>query len=510
MKEKIKSKFTKIKEYYKEHPKRFWAILILLLIFIFIFATKKPATTVTQIPVKKGDLKQTVLSTGQVTSLTDLKLSFPVSGLVGTLPVKVGDKVKKGQMLVALSNQNEYANLKLAQAKYKKTLEGSSTEEIAVAEAQLESAKKSLESTKATQDTLVETARVAYLNNDLTPTLNFGTGDVTPVVSGAYRGQEEGEIVVKTGGDSFFFSGLESGNTIVNSKAPVQIGRSGLSIQFPEGSLESGDTWVISLPNKNSSTYITSYNAYQNSVKTRESAISAAEALLNEREASLSLKKAGARSSDVDAAEAEVLSAQATYEKTILRAPMDGTVVAVDTKVGERVDTQKEVVTIQDIGSLYVESNINETNIAKVVLGQKVKMTLDAFGPDRFFDGEIIHIDPSATTTDGVANYKIKVSIQNPTCTGETDCGLLASLARPGMNANMTIVAWDHPNVISIPKASLIDMGDGTYKVRVIKGGNEDEYEERVVTIGELGDGNMVEILSGLNEGETVALIAPK
>ncbi len=68
-------------------------------------------------------------------------------------------------------------------------------------------------------------------------------------------------------------------------------------------------------------------------------------------------------------------------------------------------------------------------------------MTLDAFGPDTVFTGKVIHIDPSATTTDGIANYQIKASVEKPICEEGKECPKL--VVRPGMNANITITAWD-------------------------------------------------------------------
>ncbi len=464
-------------------------------------ANRKPATTITPITITKGDLTQTVLATGQVTSAVDLDLSFSVSGLVTSLPVKVGDVVKKGQVLVMLENQNEYAALKSAQARYKKIVDGASNEEVAVAQASLDSAKSSLSNAITVQETLVENARRAYLNNDLTPVLFSGSGTSTaPTITGAYSGTTEGTLTVSpyasNGGGYFSFFGIDSGTVTINTGAPIPLGKTGLYIQFPTGTTSTGDTWVVSLPNKNSSTYVTAYNAYQNAIKTRESTIAGAQALVTEREADLALKKARARQADLDVAEADVLSAQATYEKTVLRAPADGTVVHVDTKIGERVDMQKEVVVVQDVGNLYVEANINETNIAKVALGQKVTMTLDAFGPDTTFSGEVIHIDPSSTTTDGVVNYKIKASITDATVHN----------IRPGMNANMTILAWDHVGVIAIPKAAVTDKEDGTHVVQIIVDDKDDKLTERVVTLGQLGDGNKVEVVGGLAEGEKIAV----
>ncbi len=502
--------FIKVKEYYAAHPKRFWVFGgLIVVILLYTFLHKAPST-ITVVPVTSGDLKQTVLATGQVTSATDLNLSFFSSGIIETLPVSVGDKVQKGQILATLRNNNEYAALKLTKANYQKVVDGSSSEEVAVAQAALTGAQTSLINTQRTQDTLVDNAHRAFLNVSLVPTLSSGNTSTAPTITGSYADTTEGSYVIVphiVGTSGYFtYSGLESGTGTVSTTAPMPLGTRGLYIQFPSDFASSQNTiWTLSLPNTSSSGYLSAYNAYQNAIKTHDSAVAAAQAAVDEAQAALDLKKAGARPADLAAAQATVDQAQATYENTILRAPTSGTITHVDTKIGERADVQKEIIVLQDISNLHVEANINETNIAKVALNQPVTMTLDAFGPSVAFTGTVIEIDPSSTTSDGVVNYKIKVSVDNSVTTDSTQQAPSKDSVRPGMNANMTIIAWDHPNVLAIPKAALDIRADGTY-VRVVLDDANDKFETRKVTTGLLGDGNMIEITNGLTAGERVAL----
>jgi RND family efflux transporter MFP subunit len=501
MKNTIKEKFRSVHSYYKKHPKRFWFGGIILIIVIYFALPSAPKETVTIVPVSRVDLKQTVLATGQVTAQTDLDLSFSASDIVRSVSVEVGDKVYKGQVLATLDNRDEYASLKSAQAKYAKVEEGSSTEEVAVAQASLDTAQKDLASKQRTQDTLVESARRALMNADLTP-FSSGSSGVAPTITGTYTGDADGSYVIDvhpTGNGGYFaYSGIESGTGEISTTKPIALGMKGLFIQFSTASLNTtGTTWTVLLPNVKSVNYLTKLNAYQETLRTKEATLSSAQALVNEKEAELALKKAAARPADLDAADADVLSAQVAYENTILRAPVDGTITRVDTKIGERVDAQKEVMVLQDVTNLYVEANINEANIAKLVLGQPVIMTLDAFGPDMQFTGKIMHIDPSATTDDGVVNYKVKSSI---------DDGPQKNAVRPGMNANMTITASDTPNVLAVPKAATITK-DGKIFAHVITNEKRKKYTDREITLGKEGDGNLAEVVSGLSEGDKIALV---
>ena len=502
MKEKAQSTFKKIRGYYKLHPMRFWFGGVLLILVIYFALPSSAKETVTVIPVTRTNLTQTVLATGQITSQTDLDLSFSANDIVRSVVVQVGDVVQKGQVLATLDNRDEYAALKAAQAKYNKVAEGASTEEVAVAQASLDTAQKDLESKQRTQDTLVESAHRALLNADLTPISNSSTTGA-PTVTGTYIGSTEGSYVITvypTGNGGYFsYSGIESGTGDVSTTKPVALGTKGLFVQFSSSSpLSSGAVWTVSLPNTKSASYLTYLNAYQEALRTRDAAISSAQALVNEKQAELALKKAAARPADLDAADADVLSASVAYENTILRAPADGTITRVDTKIGERVEAQKEVMVLQDVTNLYVEAKINEANIAKLKLEQPVVMTLDAFGPAVIFKGAIMHIDPSATTDDGVVNYKIKSSIDEADKKGAV---------RTGMNANMTITASDTPNVIAVPKAATFTKDAKTY-VHIITNEKRKKYTDREVVLGQEGDGNLVEVMSGLTEGEKIALVA--
>lgn len=498
----MKEKISTLKAYYQSNPKRFWVIGGIVVIVLLYSIFRSPTTTVTVIPVERVDLKQTVLATGQVTSKTDLDLAFSASGLVRSIQASVGAKVYAGQVLAALDNASEYAALKSAQARYQKVLAGSSSQDVAVAQASLKSAETSLSNITKVQDTLVENARRALLNADLVPLLTSGSSGTAPTVTGTYTGEAEGSYVLTihvAGNDSYFkYTGIESGTGTISTSAPKPLGTKGLYILFPADYLTySSNVWTVLLPNTKSASYLTVYNAYQNALKARESAIASASDAVDEARAQLELKRAPAQVADLAVAQADVDAAEATYQKTLLIAPASGTVTRVDTKVGERVDSQKAVVTIQDVGTLYVEADINETNISKIKEGQEVFMTLDAFGPNIPFTGWVMHIDPSATTIDGVANYQIKVSVLNPS-------GMY--VVRPGMNANMNITAWQKTGIIAIPKAAVTTGDDGVSTVSVVINEKKGKTEDRLVTLGDVGDGNLVEILTGLSEGESVAV----
>jgi len=489
--------------------KRYWigAIIILLIVVPLIMKDSAKDNVVTK--VENKTLIQTVLATGQVTSITDLSLSFDSSGVIKKIPVSVGQKVKKGQILASLEQGNELAvltqargQLLAAKAKYQKIIEGATNEEVAIAKTALTNAETDLEKTKNIQATLVENARRAMINTGLEIYPENATNtSASPILSGTYIGDIGSYTITpfsSGSGGYFSFNGIESGTGIISTTTSNPIGTKGLFIKFPSDfNYSLSNSWTLDIPNKKSPNYITTLNAYNSALETQKSQISSAQSLVATRQAEFNLKVAKARDADISLSQADVLSAegnlqnaQANFEKTVIRSPGDGTITKVVNKVGELAQAQKESIVLQDVDNLYIKANINESNITTVSLGQKVSITFDAFQGS--YTGEVVHIDPAAKIEDGIVNYEIKISINEKNV-----------FIRPGMNADIKIEANEKPNTIVVPKAAIKKDEKGSYVEVVINPKNK-KSEKRYITTGVTGDGALVEIISGLSVDEEI------
>lgn len=492
-------------------------IIVLLLLGYMIFKPKDNSKNITTDVAKIMNLKQTVLATGQVTSNTDLKLSFFTSGIVRSLKVKVGDKVTKGQILASLDQGNELGALTQArgavasaQARYKRTLEGASNEEIKLSEVALENAKRDYDRQKSQQELLVKNAYKNLLNSTPEALLYDNTGEYqAPTISGSYNKEKEGNIIItvykSNGGYSFNTEGLVIANGMVTEQIPQPIGDTGLYIRFPDINNVNITKWIISIPNKKAIDYVTNNNTYQAALKTQESVLGSAQALIDQREAELALKKSTARQADLDLAKADILTAEgqlqlasSNFEHTILRAPADGTITKVDIKIGELTQALKNVINLQDINNIYLEANINEANINNIKINAPVDITFDAFGTEQIFKGNILNVEPSSTIISGVVNYKITANVLN------------APELRPGMTANMTILVEEKNNVLTIPARSIIKDKNGKKTVRLVTNTKTKEYKETEVTTGMDGDGGLVEINTGLMKDDEIVLLIKK
>ncbi len=509
-----RSKWSKIKSKLTKKRLIIGGIILLVAGFFVFRSGANPADSIQTDTVKKGDLKKSVLATGQVTSETDLALAFKVSGVIQKVDTKVGAKVRAGQALAFLDQKDQLARLtqargalKLAEANLQKVLDGASSEEATAAKVTLDNAKKTLEDTKRQQNVLVDNAYAALINNDLSAVPDTGnSGSVTATISGAYSGKDQGIYKVSiysSGTLRFQYNGLEVGTGEVRT-APQALGTRGLYIQFSSTSVPVNNTWTVRIPNDQSSSYITYYNAYNSAIETQKAAITAAENAVASAQAAYDLKIAKASTADLDAVEAQVLSAQgqlqsaaADLENTVLRAPSAGTVTSVDIKVGELATALKQAVVVQDVENLHIEANISEANISAIKLDQVVEVNFDALGTDRKFNAKVQAVDPASSLVSGVVNYKVTITLDK-----------LQDI-KPGMTANINIITGEKLQALYIPSRAVINK-EGKKYVRVVTETKTKAFSEKEVEVGQEYDGGFVEVLGGLNLGEEVVTFIKK
>jgi HlyD family secretion protein len=512
------AKFNIKKKYY-------WiaaAVLLVILIGWRIAASRGKSTYSIAYQVAPQDVKQTVLATGTVTSQSNLNLSFKGSGTLKKLDVSVSDHVRQGQTLAMLDESDAAAAitqakaaLLSAQANYDKIVNGITSQDLDVAKAAVQSAQVTLNNAKITynnsvaqQQVAVNNAFSAMMNAGLSATpssTNLSTAAVT--ISGTYNAQTQGSYTINIyasgNGPAYSVSGLETMvATTITRGSPQPVGSHGFFITFStSGSINASDVWTISVPNLQAATYLTSYNAYQTALQSQtqtlasaQGSVDAAQAALDQANAQLAQKQANARPEDIQTAQAQIEQAQGqlqaannTYANNIISAPIDGVITSVDTKLGEMVTPQKEVIVMLDQNSLHVESDISESSITLLQPGQSIDMTMDAFGPDKHFSGEVISIDPASTVVQGVIDYRVVSSIPNDPA------------IKSGMTVNIVIQISDKANVLAVPNRLIKSNGSQKF-VTILK--NNKAVDVNIQT-GAVGD-SFTEVSSGLNLGDKI------
>ncbi len=494
-----------------KRKRNIWIIAILIIVIIigyFIFKPKVNTSIQTGV-VTKQNLQQTVLSTGQVVSGTDLTLSFQGSGVVRSISVKEGDKVNQGQVLASLSQSSALAtltsaqgSLAQAQANYNKLINGASQNDIQALQDAVNSAK--VNATSAYNNTL------SALNNGYTAIFNAEA--TAKIIQDTYF----------RSADSSWGPVYENKTNIINKLAIAKdninqisaVGITDLIISNVSNSLASVlASLQIIRDQTNTDTYISSVSvADKAALDSQKSAVSSALSSVNTLQGSiasynaslqtamhnLAAKQSAPRQEDIDLAKAQMLSAQGQFDSaqavvnnSIVVAPASGIITEVDIKVGEQATATAKAIVLQDINNLHAEANVSEANIASLQVGQSIDYTFDALGPDKHFSGKMLSINPASTVISGVVNYEVKGSIEN------------IPDIKPGMTANMTILAAEKDNALAVSSTAVINKNNKSY-VRVVDDPQKLTYHEVEVQTGLQADGGLIEILSGLSEGQKI------
>ncbi len=166
-----------------------------------------------------------------------------------------------------------------------------------------------------------------------------------------------------------------------------------------------------------------------------KAAVSAAVAAVSQARAQVSQKAAA------------VSVAQTNLNYTVIRSPIDGTVVARNVDVGQTVAASLQAPTIftiaQDLTKMQVYAKTDESDVGSIRLGRPVTFKVDAF-PKETFHGMVSQVRMNATTVQNVVTYDTIVDFQNP------DLKLF-----PGMTAYVTIPVATAHDVLKVPNSAL-------------------------------------------------------
>jgi HlyD family secretion protein len=152
------------------------------------------------------------------------------------------------------------------------------------------------------------------------------------------------------------------------------------------------------------------------------------------------------------AAQVRVVHAQVTRDQTnlgftVIRSPVDGTVINRQVDVGQTVAASFQTPTLFQIGKdltqMQIDSTVSEADIGLVKVGQPVKFLVDAF-PDTEYSGAVRQVRLNAKTEQNVVTYNVVVDVAN------LDLALM-----PGMTANLRVEVETRPNVLRVPTAAL-------------------------------------------------------
>ncbi len=218
------------------------------------------------------------------------------------------------------------------------------------------------------------------------------------------------------------------------------------------------------------------------------------------------------------------ISGAARSQKARVAAPMSGIVIKKEVELGETVTSGVSsfnegtvMFTVADLKSLIIRVNLNEVDIAKVGVGQPVRVTLDAY-PQKIFAGKVRFVAPAAKVVDKIKVFEIEVALDQ-----------LDGSFRTGMSANVEILGERRAKALSIPLEALQrregqtvvyrlkpkldpkqvekarEALDGRSKFVWLSENWKDYFEPVTVNAG-IATLERVEVMSGLRPGDQVAL----
>ncbi|PHX93793.1 MAG: hypothetical protein CK546_08125 [Pedosphaera sp.] len=185
--------------------------------------------------------------------------------------------------------------------------------------------------------------------------------------------------------------------------------------------------------------------------------------------------------------------------KTKNTAPFDCTILTRPVSVGQAVsgsggvNSGTEVLTVADLSELIINAHINQADVTRLTVNQRVQIEVEAVAGLKLF-GRVDRIAPQATIKNGIKGFSTRIIVKNDEKSG----------VRPGMTANLTIPLQAADNVLAVPLAAVFsDQGDRFVYVK-----QGDKFARAPILIG-VTDYDYAEVTKGLEGGETVSLITP-
>jgi HlyD family secretion protein len=203
--------------------------------------------------------------------------------------------------------------------------------------------------------------------------------------------------------------------------------------------------------------------------------------------------------------------AKADLEHCTITSPIDGVVISRSVDVGQTVAASLQAPVIfqiaNDLAKMQIDSNVAEADVGVVQVGQDVDFTVDAF-PTQTFHGKVVQVRNAPITVQNVVTYDTVIGVSNP------DLKL-----KPGMTANVSIIAARKDNVLQIKNAALRYRPSGAPAAEMGSrspsssrggrgmGGRERTSSERTVYVLSGSQPKPVQIKTGISDGVVTEVV---
>ena len=461
-------------------------IVIIGLTAAAIFSLKKENTkATTEVIVKKAEFSkfvESIKAEGTVEIKNDKEIFLAKNQRVETVPVEVGDEVKKGQVLITFDpdeRETIIRNIKKKEISIEQEKIKLKGYQFDVSKVDVESSEREYKKAKEKQEILTSLVKVAE-SEKKTLELNLDT--------------REKELIVK--------------------KKVYDVG----GISFTD--LKDFETTVNSLKNdiakKNSEIEEAKLNEKQNirDIELKKSQYENAETRYNESD-TLKVNNILTSKNNIKTMELELEDLKNDLSKTYreIKSPVNGTITEVKAEPNFRVNVEQSLMTIADMGSQIIKAKVLSSDIGKVKLGEKVLITSDSMEKGKKIDGKVSKIASIATTDEGSGYSDVIVEVEiefNP-----KDSGI-----KPGYRVNCEIITGEKENTMSVNSMAILREKGKRYVMIALKNGknkNEKAVKKKVET--GLENGTIVEVKGiekdvdiiqnprGLKDGDSIKIV---
>ncbi|MEI6057577.1 MAG: efflux RND transporter periplasmic adaptor subunit [bacterium] len=484
-------------------------VVIILIIGAYIVTHSGSSVTFEASPVAIGNVIEKVSITGTVSPVDKADLAFQKSGTVARIAVKVGDSVKKGDLIASLENAADAAALASAQAQLAELQRGLRPEEYALDQANVNTASTTLANARkdamnAVRDGYVK-AQGALLN--YSDTFFTNPQSPNPVINITVRSTEmqnaiNNERLVITSIFSQWKNDIDT-SSVANAAALITNAEGYLTkiklflsdLSAVVNSLTTGNSGMsqsaIDADVSTMNTALSTLTSAITSVSSADSELKNAVSGYTQATNQFNLQQAGSSADTIAAQAARVNQAAAALADDSITAPIDGLVTKVDPHVGEFAQAGHTSFSIQSAGAYKIEAYVPEADIAKVALGNTAAITLDAYGSTTFFPAAVTSIDPAETILEGVPTYKVTLMFVTPD-----------TRIRSGMTANTDILTHEVDHVLVVPTRAITTTATST-TVRIVNA-DDTTFTTVPVTVNLKGSDGTTAITGGVKEGDKV------
>ncbi len=489
--------------------------LLIMVILYFAFFSGGSGVVADTITIEPREFVQKLSVTGNVEASQTADLGFAQSGRIAQVMVKVGDSVKRGDVLANIENGDLQANLLQKRAVLAREKANLSTKQVGTRPEQLAiTQQKYLDSVSSyvsalhssylkIEQAFVANADTVFLNgSSVAPSLQLLTDSLSQQqaiekkriqITESINKWKNLITVLDSSAGEYKKTDLDNVQAIADS-----------TMSLSKSLINDISKITANLSTTQGYTQ-TTVNSYRNSISNAGDLIAVAASELNTTKTAMNtaensylLDKSGSTANDLNAqnaavmaAEADVLNAQAQLSKSIIVAPFDGVITKMEARVGEIASANASNISINSLDTFIIKSNVPEVYISNLSVGDSASTTLDAYGSSVSFPLVVTAIDPAQTVVNGVSNYKTTLQFVDKD-----------KRIKPGMTANIDITTKNIPNSFIVPLGSIKNR-DGKQYVQIRQNG---EIVEREISTGAVSTVGEVQVLSGLNVNDQVIL----